>query len=465
MIGAGSARRLLVAGGCAMFTVTGCAFHGLNSLPLPGAVGRGPAAQIFHVEIANVGTLESNSPVMIGNVVVGSVGKMTVRDWHADVDVSVSPGIVVAANAVATVGQTSLLGSMHLALDPPSGQPPVGRLESGATIALNRSSTYPSTEQTLASLSTVINGGGLGQIGDIVHNFSAALSGHQDAVRDLISRLDTVVGTLDQQRDNLIASIQQLNRLSATLGARHEVIAAALHKIPPALDVLIKEKPRLITALDKLRVFTDTATAVVNDTQADLVKNLQNLEPTIRALADIGPGIDDALAAATVFPWTQNIIDRGLRGDYFNLFIVMDLTVTRLRRELLLGTHWGVDGAELVPASGDPGYDWFYTKNPLGGLVAIPPEGSGPPPLTGSGGLGSSPWPGTLPPQPEGVAPPPSGQPLPPAGPPPPPVVNLPPPWPGGSYAPGGLYAPVSQPPPAAPPLDLSLSPWDEGGT
>ena len=55
-------------------------------------------------------TLESNSPVMIDDVVVGSVGKMTVDNWHADVEVSVKPDVVVPANAVATVGQTSLLG-------------------------------------------------------------------------------------------------------------------------------------------------------------------------------------------------------------------------------------------------------------------------------------------------------------------------------------------------------------------
>ena len=63
MTGGGRIRRLLVIGACTALTVTGCAFQGLNSLPLPGAVGRGPGANIYHVQIANVGTLESNSPV------------------------------------------------------------------------------------------------------------------------------------------------------------------------------------------------------------------------------------------------------------------------------------------------------------------------------------------------------------------------------------------------------------------
>ena len=427
------ARALLGPGTAVVLGLSGCAFHGLNSLPLPGAAASGPNADIYHVEIANVSTLESNSPVMIGDVAVGSVGKMTFQSWHADVEIRVKPGTVVPANVVATVGQTSLLGSMHLELNPPVDQPPAPPLPPGATIGLNNSSTYPSTEQTLASLSAIVNAGGLGQIGDIIHNFNAALSGRQDAVRDLITRLDDFVTVLDDQRAALVGSIQQLNRLTGTLAGQRDVIIEALHKLPPALDVLIAEKPRIITALNKLRTFADTATGVINDTQADLVKNLQNLQPTIRALADVGPGIDDAIIEATVFPYGQNLIDRGLKGDYMNLFAVGDITVPRLKKTLFLGTRWGVEGAQLVPAPGDPGYDWYYTNNPLGtGVQSVPPSGVEIPPppaplgpmvLTPSGPVPppsapppSVPLPMDLP-LPAAISPYPAEKPLPPAGP------------------------------------------------
>jgi phospholipid/cholesterol/gamma-HCH transport system substrate-binding protein len=372
----GPIRRMLALGSCVALTATGCAFHGLNSLPLPGAVGRGAGSDMYHVEIANVGTLESNSPVMIDDVVVGSVGLMTVQGWHADVEISVKRDVVIPANVVASVGQTSLLGSMHLELNPPLGQPASGRLRPGATIPLNRSSRYPSTEGTLSSLSLVVNGGGLGQIGEIIHNFNAALSGREGAVRDLINRLDKFVGTLDQQRDNIVASIQALNRLSATFAGQRDVLTQALRKVPPALDVLIKERPQLTTALDKLRVFSDTATGLINNTQADLVRNLKNLEPTIRAIANTGPNLDAAIEYASHFPFPQNLIDRGVRGDYFNLFFDVDFTIPRLKKGLFLGTHWGQDHAEEIPAPGDP---WWlnYTLDPLHAGFAPPP---GPPP-------------------------------------------------------------------------------------
>lgn len=363
----------------ACFAVGGCAFQGVNSLPLPGAVGRGPHANVYHIEIANIGTLESNSPVMMADVVVGSVGKMRVKGDHADVEVSVKPDVVLPGNAVAAVGQTSLLGSMHVELNPPLGQPARGRLQPGATIPLDRSSSYPSTEQTLSALSVVLNSGGLGQIGDIVHNFSAALSGHENDVRQMLTRLDEFVGVLDRQRDRIMASIDALNRLAGTFASQREVITQALRKIPPALDVLIRERPRITAALDKLRVFSDTATHLVNETQADLVKNLQNLEPTIQALADVGPDLSTVLGYLPTFPFTQNFIDRAVRGDYFNVFAVIDMTIPRLKRTLLAGTRWGDPDAPLVPAPGDP---WYanYTYDPLGFGVAPPVAPGAPPP-------------------------------------------------------------------------------------
>jgi phospholipid/cholesterol/gamma-HCH transport system substrate-binding protein len=189
------------------------------------------------------------------------------------------------------------------------------------------------------------------------------------------------VGTLDEQRDNIVDSIDALNRLSATFAGQRDVLTQALRKIPPALDVLIKERPRLTTALDKLRVFSNTATRLINDSQADLVKNLKNLEPTIRALADVGPELGTAIAAGFVFPFTQNFVDRAVRGDYFNLHVDLDLTIPRLKRGLLLGTHWGQLDMPEPPAPGEP-YYLNYTLDPLHASVRPPwlPPLPGPPP-------------------------------------------------------------------------------------
>ncbi len=310
--------------------------------------------------------------VLMNDVVIGSVGAMKLKGWHADVEISVKPDVGIPANAVATVGQTSLLGSMHVALRTPLGQAPSGRLVPGATIPLKQSSKYPSTEQTLSAVAAVVNGGGLGQISDIIHNFSTALAGRESDVRDLLIRLDDFVGVLDAQRDSIVASIQSLNRLSGTFAGQTDAIDRVLKELPPALDVLIKERPALTTALVRLGTFSDTATALVNDTQTDLVQNLKNLEPALKGLADIGPDLGKAIPYLTTFPYSQGLIDRGVRGDYMNLYAVLDFTVPRLKRGLFLGTRWGEEHAKLVPAPGDPFY-LNYTYKPMDAPLAPPP--------------------------------------------------------------------------------------------
>lgn len=373
--GRAAGKAALAVGSAVLLTTTGCAFQGVNSLPLPGAVGRGSGSTVYHVEIGNVATLEPNSPVMIDDVVVGSVRKMTARNWHADIEFSVKPGVRIPANAVASVGQTSLLGSMHLALDPPLGQAPAGALAPGATIPLNKASTYPTTERTLGSLAAVVNGGGLGQVGDVIHNFSKGMAGHEAQFRDLLTRLNDFVGVLDDQRDDIISSIQSLNRLATTFAGQRDVITAALAKIPPAMDALIKQRPQLTTALTKLGEFSSVANRLATDSKADLVANLKNITPALAAFTALGPDVDTVLEYLPHFPFTGSFIDRAIRGDYYNLFAVIDLTVPRLKHSMFLGTRWGEEGTQLVPVPGDPVY-LNYTYDPLKTGVNPPPPGA-----------------------------------------------------------------------------------------
>jgi ABC-type transporter Mla subunit MlaD len=72
---------------------------------------------------------------------------------------------------------------MHLELAPPVGHPATGHLAANSRIPLDRSMTYPSTEQTLAALSSVVNAGGLGQLGDIIHSLNATFSGNETEIR------------------------------------------------------------------------------------------------------------------------------------------------------------------------------------------------------------------------------------------------------------------------------------------
>ncbi len=213
-------------------TLSGCEWDGLNSVPMPGAAGRGDDAYQVQIRMPNVTTLTQNSPVRIDDVTVGSIENIEVENWHALVTVSLEGDVALPANATARIGQTSLLGSQHLELAAPTTEPPEGRLEPGDIIPIERAGAYPTTEQTLSSLSVVLNGGGLAQINDITTELNAAFVGREDSIRDLLPRLDELVSTLDTQREDIVSALEGMDRLASTVNNQNETLVRAWRNCP-----------------------------------------------------------------------------------------------------------------------------------------------------------------------------------------------------------------------------------------
>ncbi|MGZ4517993.1 MAG: MCE family protein [Mycobacteriaceae bacterium] len=315
----------------------GCEFQGLNSLPMPGTEGGGSGAYTVEIEMPNVTTIDQNSPVKVDDVTVGSVTGIALDGWHAKVTVSLNKDVVLPANATAMIGQTSLLGSNHLQLSAPvTGAE--GRLKAGAVIPLDRAGAFPTTEQTLSSLSVVLNGGGIGQIQDISTELNAALKGREGAVRSLFTRLDTLIGGLDAQKQDIVQAMEGLNRLSSQVAEQNTMLANAIDGIEPALAVLNQQRSDLTNALVSLGKLGDAATAVVTSTKEDLVASLSNLAPTLSGLADAGSALTSSLSVLGTFPFPMNTFKNAFKGDYANLGITVDLTLARLDDTLLKGT-------------------------------------------------------------------------------------------------------------------------------
>ncbi len=330
----------LVASGCSQW-------RGANSLPLPGTEGKGPGAYTIQAQLPDVDNIERNSRVRVGDVTVGNVTKIERQGWNALVTMKINGDVNLPANATATVGQTSLLGSLHIELAPPTDAPPVGKLKDGAVIQLASGSTYPSTEQALASVSLLLNGGGIAQIQEITRELSTAFRGREADLRSLLSELDTFVSYLDDQTDDIISAADSLNRLAGQIAEQKPVVDKALKTIPRALDVLKDERNTLADALDQLGKFAALAADVTNQSKDGLVKNLQNIAPVLKRLADAGPALTRSLDFYSTFPFPKPTLTKWLRGDYANLTAVVDLTLSRLDASFLTGTRFEGELTEL----------------------------------------------------------------------------------------------------------------------
>jgi phospholipid/cholesterol/gamma-HCH transport system substrate-binding protein len=329
-------------------TVSGCSeWEGANSLPLPGTEGNGPGSFEVRAQMPDVTNIQRNQRVRVGDVTVGHITEIERQGWHALVTMRINGNVDLPENATAKVGMTSLLGTLHVELAAPTDQAPRGHLHQGSLIPLSSAGAYPTTEQTLGSLSLLLNGGGIGQLQDITKAFATAFTGRAEELRSFITQLDIFVGKLRDQTSDIIEANTSLNKLVGQIAEQKPVLDNALHTIPNALAELNRQRDTLIAAIDKFGKFSAVAADVTHQTRDSLVANLRNVAPVLKSLADAGPDMTRSLGQLATFPWPKENLLNWFRGDYANLTAIVDLTLSRIDSSIFTGTRWEGDLTEL----------------------------------------------------------------------------------------------------------------------
>lgn len=391
-------------------TASACGFNGLNAMPIPGAQGTGNGSYQITAMIPNAAGLVENAPVMIDDATVGSVGTIALKNWNAQVALRLDSGTRVPVGSHVMVGMTSVLGSSHLEIVQPE-HPQGGYLSAGDEIPLVKcpqqqnisapssgkpipdinsaqqvaACTFPTTEQVLSSLSVVLNGGGLSQLGDIVHEMNSVFAGRDATIRALVPRLNTLVGDLDRQKTNIISAIDGLNRLSDTINQQTPTVEKALSDSPAILQLLVDQRPHLTQALDALGRLSKTSNDIMNANSKDIKNIVANLSPLLDQLQSTGPALTESLGLLFTFPFVEDKIPDIVRGDYVNGDLVLDLTFDRLGRGALssLGLV-GPEGVVGAPAgAAKRGLDPFTAPLVAGGGAPRSGMSNGPAPRTG----------------------------------------------------------------------------------
>lgn len=328
-------------------TLSGCGWRGINSLPLPGTEGNGPGAYSIQAQMPDVSNIQANSRVRVADVTVGHVSKIELQGAHALVTMRLNGDVRLPANSTVKIGMTTIFGSLHIELAAPDDAPAEGRLHDGSLIPLSRAGAYPTPEQTLAALSLVLNGGGLGQAGDITEALSTAFEGREGDLRSLIQQSNTFAENLNEQSGDIIAATESLNNLAGTFAAQEPVLDRAVRTLPDALAVLNDQRANLVQAADQLGQFGALTTDTINQSKENLVKELHQIGPVLESLANAGPSLTRSLGLLPTYPFPNADIDKWQRGDYANLTAVIDLTLSRIDAGFFTGTRWECDLTQL----------------------------------------------------------------------------------------------------------------------
>jgi len=358
--------------------VTGCGsggFSGMYQVPLPGGADVGDHPYHVVAKFGDVLDLVPQAGVKVNDVAVGRVEKIELaRDNKtAVVTMLVNGDVRLPANAGAELRQSSLLGEKFVELN--KGSSPSGRLRDGAVIPLERTGRNPEIEEVLGALSLLLNGGGVGQLHDIVTEVNAALSGNEPEIRTALSNIDTMVGTLDGEKGDIVKAIDALDRLSSNLAKQTDDIATALEDLGPGLKVVNQQRNSLVTMLGALERLSDVAVDTVNRSRDDIVADLRLLRPVLTKLADAGTDLPKSLQFLVTYPFTDYFLN-AVKGDYVNVDVKFDLDLSVLLENLQNAS------TPLVPL---PGGAAAPSTAPLLPLPVLPSPSA--PPAGGLAGL------------------------------------------------------------------------------
>ena len=385
-------QRVLALGALALLC-SACQFNGLNSLTMPGTAGHGPGSFTITAELPDVATLPQNSPVLVDDVTVGSISGMEAIQrpdgtFYAAVKVSLQSGVRLPANAEAKIGQTSLLGSQHLALSAPANEPAVGTLEPGATIAIDHAGSYPTTEEVLSSLGVVVNNGNLGGLQDITDELYSAVAGRAGQFGEFLPRLAEMTAALRAQTEDLIRAGEQLNRFAEQVARGNDKLGRALDTLPAAEKALNNNSSQLVSAFDALQRFSGAASRILAQTKTDFAAEIKEAFAVVKPLADNADDLVTALPMLVTYPLPQTGIKQAVRGDYLNVFITLDLTLRRFGENLFTTSPLDPNMKHLSELVNPPDFLTGQISN-LSGQAAdpfvIPPNSSTATPPVGGG--------------------------------------------------------------------------------
>jgi phospholipid/cholesterol/gamma-HCH transport system substrate-binding protein len=356
--------------GAALLLVSGCGFRGAYSLSLPGGADLGEDPYTVQVEFLDALDLVQQSGVRVADVPVGRVEKIELgEDWTARVTITVNGDVELPANAVAAIQQSSLLGEKFVELAPPGNEEPEGSLREEPVIPLERTNRNVEVEELLGAMSLVLNGGGLAQLQTINRELGEALEGRESAIKATLDELDTFIGGLDQQKEEINRALESADALAATLAARTATIENALDTIAPGLEVLNEQRGLLVSMLEGLARLGEVGTRVIEQSAENTVADLKLLQPILTQLAAAGPDLAGSLPLLVTYPFPDSSLTalnyRQAQTGGYALFTNMTATVNLDLTELLC--RYGIDNAgalvEVDPTTigpeqcGQPGPD------------------------------------------------------------------------------------------------------------
>jgi phospholipid/cholesterol/gamma-HCH transport system substrate-binding protein len=276
--------------------------------------GEDPEALVVTADFADTTGVYVGNDVTYLGVRVGEIVEVEPRGTTMRVEMQLDPDTRVPADAGAEILQGSLVTDRFIELGPAWDGGPT--LASGAHIAADHTRSPATVDEIAKAIDDLVlaldaglgKGGGGAGLGDMLATTAAALEGNGAHLRRALSESRDALEVLNSKDADLTAVSQNLVQLVTTLGRRDRRIRDFTEATADTTGVLADQRQELVATLDSLDRLTRLTNAFLKDNAdvigddlaglADVVGIVQDNQGSLEEAFDVMPTMAENFARA-----------------------------------------------------------------------------------------------------------------------------------------------------------------------
>ena len=261
-----------------------------------------------------VGDLVENANVQSSDVEIGTVQKIELKDWNAEVTMCIQPTEQVPEDVKLVVRTTSLLGEKFVDIQARSPGPPY--LEDGAILGADQTGKATELEEVFAQLASVLGTGNLEQINRFTSAQANILRDNTGELREVLSRLRRFTDVLAGRKDQIASSVDNLDSVARTITADSSVLEDFLASFAESSKVLNRQREGLERLLIALEEFSNVSVRLMDSTEEGLNSQLRDLRPVLETAVANSDNVRRTLRTLATF---AEMFPESMPGDYLQL--------------------------------------------------------------------------------------------------------------------------------------------------
>jgi len=272
----------------------------------------------YSAVFTNVSGLKGGNFVRIAGVEVGKVKDLTLHpDGTVTVDFAIDRGLTLTEGTKAAVRYENLIGDRYLALEDGPGS--VRRLQPGQTIPLARTSPALDVDALIGGFRPLFRALDPDQVNALSGELLKVFQGQGGTVSSVLAQTSALTTTL-AGRDQLIGQvITNLNTVLGTFAAHDDQFSEGLDKLSQLTQALADRRTDIANGVAYINAAAGSVADLLTVAREPLKETVQQ---TDRAAGQVMADHDYVDNLVKTLPDAYQVLARqGLYGDYFGFYL------------------------------------------------------------------------------------------------------------------------------------------------